>query len=137
MELPPIITVRPSDRNAGRGPAPGQPTTGYLRYWTPLLGPTASLAYRHLVDATNDGAKYGQLDLLHLAIDLGVSRRIGPNSTICRSLRRLDGFGLFHLDPGHPGQVNVAVHLPWLTREQLDRLRPELAHLESLWRRAA
>ncbi|HMJ76974.1 MAG TPA: hypothetical protein VK507_13440 [Iamia sp.] len=133
--LPTNLTVRPSGRYAGRGTEPGQPTTGYLRFWAPLLGPTATLAYRHLLDATSDGTSCGYINTGHLAHDLGIGRGRGRDSTLVRTLRRLERYGLIDEAP-QADTIALAIHLPWLGRHQLDRLRPDLAHLERLCRQA-
>ena len=133
--LPANLTVRPSSRYAGRGIQAGQPTTGYLRFWAPLLAPTATLTYRHLLDSTGDGSCYGYIDTGNLALDLGIGRGRGHDSTLVRTFRRLERFGLVDEVP-EVDNVAVAIHLPWLDRRQLDRLRIDLSHIERLFRQA-
>lgn len=94
MDLPTDLTIRPTDTYATHGTDPGHPTTGYLRFWAPLLGPTSTLAYRHLLDATDEGRSYGYIDLGHLALDLGLGRGRGSDSPIARTWTRLQRFGL-------------------------------------------
>lgn len=136
MDLPSSLTIRPSARYTGRGTEPGQPTTGYLRFWGAILGPTATLAYRYLLDATGDGSTHGYIDTAHLGLDLGIGRGGGRDSKLSRTFQRLDHYGLVD-DAPQPDTIFVVVHLPWLRDALLDRLRPDLAHLERLFRQAA
>lgn len=134
MQLTQSLIIRPTDTYADYGTDPGQPTTGYLRFWASILGPTSTLLYRHLVDSTDDGRSYGYLDLDHLAHDLGLGRGRGEHSPIIRAWRRLQLFDLVFDVPDTPGHWQVPIHLPWLSDGQLARMRPDLARLERFYR---
>ncbi|QYG95840.1 hypothetical protein HC251_25150 (plasmid) [Iamia sp. SCSIO 61187] len=136
VDLPTSLTIRPADTYAAHGTDPGQPTTGYLRFWAPLLGPTTTLLYRMLLDATDDGRSYGYVDLGHLALDLGLGRGQGRHATITRTWVRMERYGLLFPVPDTWGHWQLPIHLPWLSDRQLNRLRPDLGHLERLYRTA-
>lgn len=72
------------------------PESLYVEYcWLPILGPTATLAYRRLgtVAAALAPNHVVRFDLVDLSLGLGLGEGIGRNSIIARSLRRLVQFG--------------------------------------------
>ncbi len=72
------------------------PESLYVEYcWLPVLGPTATLAYRRLgtVAAALPPTEVVRLDLVDLAFGLGLGEGIGRNSIMARALRRLVQFG--------------------------------------------
>ena len=73
------------------------PESLYVEYcWLPILGPTATLAYRRLgtVAAARPMGEVVRFDLVDLALGLGLGEGIGRNSIIARTLRRLVQFGV-------------------------------------------
>ena len=60
--------------------------------WTPILGPTSLLAYRRLGAMAELGLGGATIDLVDLAVSLGVGEGTGRNSIIRRSLERLVAF---------------------------------------------
>ncbi len=62
--------------------------------WLPVLGPTATWAYRRLgslAEVHPDGAN---VDLVDLALSLGLGEGLGKNSLLWRALARLVTFGV-------------------------------------------
>ena len=60
--------------------------------WTPVLGPTSTLAFRRLGTMARAGMDGTTIDLVDLALGLGVGEGTGANSIIRRSLARLANF---------------------------------------------
>ena len=71
------------------------PTSHYVEAcWTPILGPSAVVAYRRLgllVEARPEGIA---VDLVDLARSLGLGEGLGKNSLMMRTLDRLVRFGV-------------------------------------------
>ena len=108
------------------GLEPGGIHDGYLRFWLPILGPTATIAYRTLLDAAPiDPAT---VSLPDLASDIGLGR---ATTRTRDALRRLASFGF--LIPSK-AQADAAI-LPTTVRplepRHLNRLRPALARDEA------
>lgn len=74
-----------------------RPDSVYVEYcWLAVLGPTATFAYRRLglmAGATPEGSVV-PVDLVDLAVGLGLGEGLGHNSLIVRTLNRLVQFGV-------------------------------------------
>jgi len=70
------------------------PNSGYVEYcWLPVLGPTATWLYRrlgNLVLVHDDGY---DVDLVDLAVSLGLGEGLGRHAPLVRALERLERFG--------------------------------------------
>jgi hypothetical protein len=66
--------------------------------WTPVLGPTSLLIYRRLGAMAELGLAGATIDLVDLAVSLGVGEGTGRNSVIRRSLGRLVTFDVARWD---------------------------------------
>lgn len=95
------ITVIAKDLYQAQGHEPGDPSTGYLRHWTPALGPTATLLYHDLHHATRNGPV--TLQLAAIAASLGLGRGTAPKSILGRGIRRLGYYGLLFPEVGADG----------------------------------
>lgn len=116
------------------GFAPGDPYVE--RYWLPVIGPTAFVMLRRLVDGLTDQPEGYDLDVSLMAECLGLGAGVGEHSSVVRTLRRL-GSGRFEFvkvnlaprgdrpDPVPSLYVRLAV--PPLARRQILRLPPALA----------
>ena len=105
------ITITPRDLYHPVGQQPGDPATGYLRHWTPILGPTATLLYHHLHHATANGPV--DVRLTTLAATLGLGKGTARNSLLGRGISRLGYFGLLCPEIGTDGaRLYLATTLP-------------------------
>lgn len=125
-----ITPVTPSVPSAD----PGQLNSGYLRFWLPVIGPTATLAYRHMLDLTGNGKHPASIDLDDLATDLGIGRRGGKNAPTPKALNRLITFKLAEPRELDGSSINLLTQVPLLTTRHLHRLRPDMARAERLYR---
>lgn len=94
----------------------------YVEYcWLPILGPTATLAYRRLgtVVAALPPKGVVRFDLIDLSLGLGLGEGIGRNSVMARTLRRLVQFGVAEW---RRDTLAVRRALAPLTARQLGRL---------------
>ncbi len=117
-EWPPSEFTAHPGSNAKLSFEAGDLSTGYARYWLPLLGPATTVAYLYLRDRIGE-----TIDLGDMATDLGMGGRLP------QTLQRGAQFGVF---VPTPAGAAVPTRLPRLTVRQLDRLRPELARQERL-----
>lgn len=134
MTTPTYLTVAPQPGTAN-GYKPGDTVTGYARFWLAVAGPIATLIYVHLWTITGGGTHAATFDLEALAADLG-GLGSGRNG-IWRKFERLHMFHLLDLDPDDPTRLVLRATLPALTDAQLNRIRPQLAREERLYREAA
>jgi hypothetical protein len=89
--------------------------------WLPVLGPAAYVVWRQLARRAAS-ASHETISIPRLAAAAGLGRPLGNQSPIRRALRRLERFGLAHLD----GQrILVRPRLPYVTGRQLALLDPE------------
>lgn len=90
-------------------------------FWLPIIGPTPTLALRHLAGrlGRSEGAAGFDVDLAELAAELGVG---GP--ALNRSIHRLTSFGLADT---RPGALRVATQVPRLSQRKVHRLPGRLA----------
>ena len=116
------ITITPRDLYGAAGHPPGDPATGYLRRWTPVLGPTSTLLYHHLQHATTEGPVPVQLSVL--AAGLGVGKGTGRNSILVGAIRRLGRYGMLLPEVGTDGtHLYLATTLPPVSVARRDRPR--------------
>jgi hypothetical protein len=95
------------------------PTSPYVEWcWLPVLGPSASWLYRRfgLLAAS---CRPAQVDLVDLAVSLGVGEGIGRNSIVVRALARLELFDVARWDGG---RFAVRTALPVLPSRHVRRL---------------
>lgn len=97
--------------------------SGYIRFWQPILGPTSTLLYLDLHRSTRQGGCSAKHDVRELASDLGVGMGLSSSSPLARAIDRLVKFGLLDPTPD-PGCYTMRANLPYLSGNQLDRLRP-------------
>ncbi len=124
-----LITITPRDLYGPVGHPPGDPASGYLGRWTPILGPTSTLLYHHLHHATVDGPVVLQLAVL--AASLGVGRGTGRNSILAGAIGRLGRYGMLLPDVASgASRLYLAKSLPPVTVTRRDRPRthPHLVH---------
>src|SRR4051812_45784237 len=70
------------------------PASGYIEFcWLPILGPTATWLYRRLAIPLLVEEEI-TVDLLDLAISLGLGTGMGRQAPLIRSLLRLEMFGV-------------------------------------------
>jgi hypothetical protein len=86
--------------------------------WLGILGPSTTLLWARLARLCAAEPNTG-VDVVDLAISLGLGEGLGPNAPLPRSLVRLVQFGCAHR-AGETFAVRLA--LPHLTRRQLERL---------------
>ena len=73
-----------------------RPDSIYVEYcWLGVLGPTSTFAYRRLglIAAATPAGSEAPVDLVDLAVSLGLGEGTGRNSLMARALRRLVQFG--------------------------------------------
>jgi hypothetical protein len=63
-------------------------------FWLPILGPSATLAYRRLGAIATGRPDGTQIALVDLARDLGLGTGVRRNSPMVRTLRRLVTYGM-------------------------------------------
>ena len=111
---------------AGRtGLAHGQhaPEDPYVAdVWLPVLGPASYVVWRQLA-RTASGVGQRSTTLAALSAATGLGSPGGNQSGVNRALRRLQRFGLVHLDDD---RVVVRTRLPFVTGRQLARLDPAI-----------
>jgi hypothetical protein len=89
--------------------------------WLPVLGPAAYVVWRQLArQAARPG--HETVSIPQLAAAAGLGRPLGNQSPIRRALRRLERFGLVHLDGE---RILVRPQLPYVTGRQLALLDPD------------
>lgn len=86
-------------------------------YWLPHLGPSTLLAARRLLCAP------GTWDKMLLAQALGIGHKLGRNSTLERSLARLEAFRLAH---DTNGVLHVRRYWPRVPANLLAKMDPFL-----------
>ncbi len=100
------------------------------RYWTSVLGPSATLLLRRLaleLEASPDGF---ELDTLAWAKELGVGVRGGKNGPFWRALDRTARFGTTQRTGAN---LVVRRKLPPLNLRQIERLPPHLQQAHRAW----
>lgn len=127
VEINPVAATVPSTE-------PGQLNSGYLRFWLPIIGPTATLAYRHLLDLTGNGRHTGSIDMADLANDLGVGHKGGKNAPAPNAIKRLIVFRIAEPRELDGSKIDLLTELPFLDNQKLNRLRPDMARAERLFR---
>lgn len=105
------------------------PRSAYAHeFWLPILGPSALLVTRKLLERLEAAGGPCEVDTAELALGLGLGTGGGRNSRIGNTLGRLDGFGLAHIGRAIDGATAVVLRTAWapLTRSQALRLPPSL-----------
>ena len=106
------------------------PRTSYPgRYWLPVVGPSALLSARLLVEGLEASPHGYEAEVVALGQALGLPGAGGSQSRIARTLDRLVAFGLAEVHPADPLLYRVRLAWPPLTRRQLARLPAFLAEL--------
>jgi hypothetical protein len=106
-------------RRVGRLHGPDDPYVEDV--WLPVLGPAAYVVWRQLARRAAR-AGHETVSIPRLAAAAGLGRPLGNQSPIRRALRRLERFGLVHLDGE---RILVRPRLPYVTGRQLALLDPE------------
>ena len=100
------------------------PRSAYVEsFWTPILGPSAVMAARHLSGRLEGSPEGVTVSLAVLARQLGLGAGTGRNAPLIKSLARLTVFGLARSE----GDVYaLRLSFPPLARRHLRRLAPQL-----------
>jgi hypothetical protein len=117
-----------SARRAGRLHDPDDPYVEDV--WLPVIGPAAYVVWRQLARRAA-GAGHQTVSIPRLAAAAGLGRPLGNQSPIRRALRRLERFGLVHLEAE---RILVRPRLPYVTGRQLALLDPETQAIHHLHR---
>lgn len=114
------------------------PRSQYVeRYWLGILGP-ASIWFLRRCAWYFDGSPDGfVLSPVEWASWLGVGRSVGRNSALARVIRRCIDFGMarsagISKSKSIPPLIHVRRMMPWLTRNQVNRLSPDLSQMYKL-----
>lgn len=105
------------------------PRSTYVHeFWLPIVGPSALLVARKMLERLEAAGGPCTIELDELALSVGLGRAVGRNSRITTTLGRLAGFGLVHLANGGDASTTVVVRTAWapLTRAQALKLPPSL-----------
>lgn len=117
------MSTRPRQLHVSADPAPGLHSTDTLEaiyWWTPTLGPTASIAAAHLADhAQNKPSVPIDVDVLRTLLGLG---QLGDR--MWRTLDRLERFDIIRFHS--TDTITIRTRLPALSARQLDRLPDHL-----------
>ncbi|MEZ5227200.1 MAG: hypothetical protein R2710_11125, partial [Acidimicrobiales bacterium] len=107
------------------------PRSSYVeRYWTSILGPSATLLLRRLATGLEIAPDGFELDTVAWAQELGIGIRGGKNGPFWRSLDRLARFGATQRNGA---LVVVRRKLPPLNLRQIERLPPHLQQAHHAW----
>lgn len=100
-------------------------------FWLPLVGPSTLLLVRWAVHELGRHPDGFSVDAGDVAACLGLGSKVGPNSTVERTLARARRF---HLARGDGELLEVRAHLPRLHAGQVSRLpaRLQAAHAETI-----
>jgi hypothetical protein len=106
------------------------PRSTYVEsFWTPILGPSAVMAARHLSVQLEDSPEGFTVSLAVLGRQLGLGAGTGRNATLIKSLARLTVFGLARSE-GDVYALRLA--FPPLARRHMRRLTPQLVEAHRL-----
>lgn len=106
------------------------PRSGYVsQYWLAIVGPSALVAARFLVEGLDHSPAGYDVELVALGQALGLPGRCGSQSKINRTLERLVAFGLASFHATATPLYRVRLAWPPLTQRQLGRLPAFLAEL--------
>ncbi|MEW6473156.1 MAG: hypothetical protein AB1679_12870 [Actinomycetota bacterium] len=106
------------------------PRSAYVEsFWTPILGPSAVMAARHLSARLEDSPEGVTVSLAVLARQLGLGAGTGRNAPHIKSLARLTVFGLARTE-GDVYALRLA--FPPLARRHLRCLTPQLVEAHRL-----
>jgi hypothetical protein len=95
------------------------PASRYIEAcWLPILGPTSTWLYRRLAMGLLVEVEF-EVDLVDLAVSLGLGEGMGKQSPIARAIERLIRFGAAE---AHGQRLLVRRALAALTTAQLSRL---------------
>ncbi len=107
------------------------PRSPYVeRYWTSILGPSATLLLRRLATGLEISPDGFELDTVAWAQELGLGIRGGKNGPFWRSLDRTARFGAAQRNGA---TLVVRRKLPPLNLRQIDRLPPHLQQAHQAW----
>ncbi|MGA0878744.1 MAG: hypothetical protein ACO3SP_06455 [Ilumatobacteraceae bacterium] len=99
-------------------------------FWLGSLGPTATWLLRRLAVVVVTHPDGFTVQLTELARAVGLGHATDARSSLGKSLRRLDMFGLIHAE--HQ-QLTVRAVVPPLPRKQVARLPDHLREAHHLW----
>lgn len=106
------------------------PRSAYVsQYWLAIVGPSALVAARFLVEGLDHSPAGYDVELVALGQALGLPGRGGSQSKINRTLERLVAFGLASFHATATPLYRVRLAWPPLTQRQLGRLPAFLAEL--------
>ncbi len=107
------------------------PRSPYVeRYWTSILGPSATLLLRRLASGLEIAPDGFELDTVAWAQELGLGIRGGKHGPFWRSLDRTARFGATQRNGA---KLVVRRKLPPLNLRQIDRLPPHLQQAHHAW----
>lgn len=105
------------------------PRSAYAHeFWLPIVGPSALLVTRKLLERLEAAGGPCEVDTAELALSVGLGAGGGRNSRIAATLGRLTGFGLAHIGRAGDDTTTVMLRTAWapLTRSQALHLPPSL-----------
>lgn len=88
------------------------------RTYLPLIGPSATLCLRRLRELLS-GHETASVDLLELAAELGLPKRLARSAPMIRTVNRLIGFRLARWETG---RLFVPIAVPLVSEGALERL---------------
>jgi hypothetical protein len=107
------------------------PRSPYVeRYWTGILGPSATLLIRRLANSLEESPDGFDLDAVAWALELGLGVRGGKNGPFWRALDRTARFGATQRNGA---TLVVRRKLPPLNLRQVERLPLHLQQAHRAW----
>lgn len=94
------------------------------RFWLPTLGPSTYLLHRHLVGGLDRRPQGWTLEPLEVSMALGLGAATSRSAPFGKALIRLVRFRQAEVRPD--GGLAVRLHVPPLSRRQVERLPPGL-----------
>ena len=100
-------------------------------FWLPVLGPSTTWLFRHLVDEVEASPSGVELILDDMARSLGLGGARGRHSAFGRAIERLIHYGLAHRP--EPGALAVRCTIGPVPRRHLIRLPPSVQERHRAW----
>jgi hypothetical protein len=101
------------------------------KFWLPVLGPSTTWLYRHLVDELEASPFGVELDLDDVAHSLGLGGARGRHSAFGRSIERLIHYGL--AQRSEPSELAVRCAIGPVPRRHLIRLPARIQERHRAW----
>ena len=113
-----VVTQWTEGAPTGGGHRPGSPYVEAV--WLGGIGPSATWAWQRLARLA-EARPGARIESPELALSLGLGERLGPNASLSRTLRRLEGFEVLQRNDD---LLAVRVRLPDVSDRRLWRLSP-------------